>query len=66
MADLNIYAIIGTKEHGEDLINPGNALLLRAKDEEEQNALMREVALAVRGDVVKLSNGLYLIITAAR
>ncbi len=66
MGDINIYAIIATNEHTNEQVNAGNALLLRAKDEKEQQALMREVALAVRGDVVKLSNGLFLIVTADR
>lgn len=63
---IQIYALIGTLSHAIDQINPGNAIFIRAKDEQEQEALMREIALAVVGDVVKLSNGLYLILTAIR
>lgn len=66
MADFNIYAIIATQEHDETMISPGNALLLRAKNKEEQDVLMCEVALAVSGDVVRLSNGMYMILTSIR
>ncbi|MEH6944234.1 capping complex subunit for YIEGIA [Bacillus sp. JJ722] len=66
MVDIKIYAIIATQEHNDTMINPGNVLLLRANDKEEQDLLMREVALAVAGDVVKLSNGMYMILTSAR
>lgn len=66
MDELKIFAIIATDEHSNDRVDPGEAILIRAKDEEEQQVLMREVALAVRGDVVKLSNGLFLILTADR
>ncbi|KYP79940.1 capping complex subunit for YIEGIA [Ferroacidibacillus organovorans] len=61
-----IYALIGTLSHSIEQINPGNAIFIRAKDEQEQEVLMREIALAVVGDVVKLSNGLYLILAAIR
>ena len=61
-----IYAFVGTREHGDDMINPGNSVLIRAKDEQEQEKLMREVALAVAGDVVRLCNGLYMMVTSIR
>jgi hypothetical protein len=64
--DLKIFAVIGTEEHTNEQVYPGYSLFLRAKDDKEQDILMREVALAVRGDVVKLSNGLFLILTADR
>ncbi|RDI40088.1 capping complex subunit for YIEGIA [Falsibacillus pallidus] len=66
MNDLKIYAFIGLPKHTEEVIYPGDAVLLLAKDEDEQQVLMRDVALAVRGDVVKLSNGLIMIVTADR
>lgn len=64
--NLKIYALIGTHEHSNENVYPGYSLFLRAEDKMEQEKLMREVALAVRGDVVKLSNGLFLILTADR
>lgn len=66
MGDMQIYAVIATMEHDDQMVQAQNSLLIRAKDEEEQQTLMREVALAMSADVVKLSNGLYLIITAIR
>lgn len=64
--DLKIYALIGTTDHDPEFIHPGYSLFIRARDSNEQQALMREIALAVSGDVVKLSNGLYMIVTAVR
>ncbi len=64
--DVRIYAVIVTEEHDERMIVPGNQLLIRTKDEAEQTTIMREIALAVAGDVVKLSNGMILIVTALR
>ncbi|WP_148709093.1 capping complex subunit for YIEGIA [Falsibacillus albus] len=66
MNDMKIYAFIGLPHHTEDVIYPGDSVLLRAKDEEQQQALMREVALAIRGDVINLSNGLIMIVTNSR
>ncbi|UOF92341.1 hypothetical protein LSG31_09335 [Fodinisporobacter ferrooxydans] len=66
MSGINIYAIIATEAHDINIVNPGNSVLIRAKNEEEQQVIMREIALAVMGDVVKLSNGMYMIVTAVR
>ncbi|GKU84185.1 MULTISPECIES: hypothetical protein [Niallia] len=66
MEDIKIFAVIGSSSHTNETINSGNALFIQAKEEKEQQSLVREVALAVRGDTVKLSNGLYLVITADR
>lgn len=64
--ELMIYAVIVTQEHDVNSVFAGNSLLIRTKDKREQEVIMREVALAVAGDVVKLSNGMILIITANR
>lgn len=66
LSDLNIYAVIVTQEHDMNTVEAGNSLLIRTKDKNEQEVIMREVAMAVAGDVVNLSNGMVLIITANR
>ncbi len=40
----------------------GEAFVLEAKDEEEQEKLTLQIAKTVKGDVTKLSNGIYLIL----
>lgn len=35
---------------------------MKAKNEEEQKAIMLDIAKAVKADVAKLSNGMYLIL----
>ncbi|WP_094606782.1 hypothetical protein SPSIL_034000 [Sporomusa silvacetica DSM 10669] len=40
----------------------GQAFLVEAKDEEEQKKLTTELAKAVKGDVTRLSNGMYLVL----
>lgn len=65
MADrVRIYAFIGTTAHVSGVIDPGSAALILGKDVQEQKELVREVALAVAGDVVKLTNGLYMVLTS--
>jgi len=54
-----ILAIITTDENS---ISNGKATMFICKDEEEQKKIMREVALALRADVVKLSNGMYILV----
>lgn len=66
LENVQIYAIIVTEEHDDHSVNPGNQLLIRTKDKKEQEVIMREVALAVAGDVVNLSNGMIMILTAIR
>lgn len=66
MPDVQIYAIVVTEEHELNAVFAGNSLLIRTKDKKEQDAIMREIALAVAGDVVRLSNGMVMIVTANR
>ncbi|CQR73795.1 hypothetical protein SOV_32970 [Sporomusa ovata DSM 2662] len=40
----------------------GQTLVIEAKDEEEQKKLTTEIAKAIKGDVTRLSNGIYLIL----
>lgn len=40
----------------------GQAFLVEARDEEEQKKLTTEIAKAVKGDVTRLSNGMYLVL----
>lgn len=43
-------------------VQAGNAFIIEAQDEEEQKKIMTDVAKTVKGDVTKISNGIYLII----
>lgn len=40
----------------------GTAFMIEAKNEEEQYKLMQDVAKAIKADVVKLSNGIFILI----
>ncbi len=40
----------------------GEAFIVEAKDEKEQEKLMMEMSKALKGDVTRLSNGMYLIL----
>ncbi|MEG6584451.1 capping complex subunit for YIEGIA [Dendrosporobacter sp. 1207_IL3150] len=55
----NIIAAVVLPQHD---IQGGSALVVKAKDEEEQKKLMLDIAKAVKADVLKLSNGIYLIL----
>lgn len=56
---VTILAVVTLPQHQ---INSGNAMLVQAKDENEQKKLTAEIAKAVKGDVTLLSNGIYLIL----
>lgn len=43
-------------------VSGGNSFVVEAKDEEEQKQIMLDIAKAVKGDVTKTSNGIYLIL----
>jgi len=66
VSDLRIYAIVVTEEHDNQSVIPGNQLLIRTKDKTEQDVIVREIALAVTGDVIRLSNGMILNMTGIR
>lgn len=40
----------------------GDALLVEAENEDEQYRLVQDIAKAVKADVTKLSNGIFLIL----
>lgn len=40
----------------------GETLVVEAQDEKEQEKLTTEISKAVKGDVTRLSNGIYLIL----
>lgn len=44
----------------------GNPLMLLASDEEEQKLLTQDIAKAMKGDVVKMKSGDYLVISHPR
>lgn len=43
--------------------NSGGAFMIEANSEEEQYKLMQDIAKALKTDVVKLSNGIFLLIS---
>lgn len=42
--------------------NSGNAFMIEASNEEEQYTLMQDIAKALKADVVKLSNDIFILI----
>ncbi|QJW48942.1 hypothetical protein HA075_06425 [bacterium BFN5] len=55
----NIIAAVILPQHE---VQEGNTFVVKAKDEEEQKRIMLDIAKAVKADVAKLSNGMYLIL----
>lgn len=43
-------------------ISGGNAFVVEAQDEEEQEKIMLDIAKAIKADVMKTSNGIYLLL----
>ncbi|MCY9657130.1 hypothetical protein P5G65_31355 [Paenibacillus chondroitinus] len=43
-------------------VSGGNSFVVEANDEEEQKQIMLDIAKAIKGDVTKTSNGIYLIL----
>lgn len=61
-AQIQNNTIIAAVSLQNQKVQAGNTFLVEAKDEEEQKKLMTELAKAVKGDVTRLSNGIYLIL----
>lgn len=60
MADKEmILAIVTTNQ---DDVSSGNATIFHADNSDTQQMLAQEIGRALRGDVIKLSNGCLLII----
>ena len=55
-----IIAAVTLSNH--KILSAGEAFVLEAKDEEEQQKLTLEIAKTIKGDVTQLSNGIYLIL----
>ncbi|HEU4964964.1 MAG TPA: hypothetical protein VFV52_14050 [Bacilli bacterium] len=55
----DILAIVTTDDKQ---IKNGKATMIVCDDETEQKKIMQEMALALRADVVRLSNGMYLLV----
>lgn len=43
-------------------VSGGNSFVVEAQNEEEQKKIMLDIAKAVKGDVTKIDNGIYLIL----
>lgn len=56
-----ILALITTDEKR---VKNGKATMFVCKDEEEQKKILQEVAFALNADVVRLSNGTYMVVKA--
>ncbi|MFC4769893.1 capping complex subunit for YIEGIA [Effusibacillus consociatus] len=56
------YQILAIITTDESIVKNGKASMFVCKDEEEQKTIMREVAVALKADVVRLSNGVYLVV----
>lgn len=56
------YQILAIVTSDDENIKNGKATMFLCKDEQEKETIMREVALALKGDVVRLSNGTCLIV----
>jgi len=54
-----IFAAITLADHK---VHGGNVFVVEAKDEEEQKELMLDIARAVRGEVMRTINGIYLVL----
>jgi len=57
-----IFAAVALSHH--KISGSGNAFVLEARDLDEQNQLTIEIAKALKADVLKLSNGLNIILRA--
>ncbi|MCY9666411.1 hypothetical protein M5X11_15820 [Paenibacillus alginolyticus] len=55
----NIIAAVTLDHHK---VSCGNSFVVEAKNEDEQKQIMLDIAKAVKGDVTKTSNGIYLIL----
>ncbi|MFC4769178.1 capping complex subunit for YIEGIA [Effusibacillus consociatus] len=58
------YQILSIVTPDESIVKNGKATMFICKDEQEQEILVKEVANALRGDVARLSNGVYLVVRA--
>lgn len=54
-----ILAIVTTDE---SIVKNGKATMFVCRNEEEQEKVLRDVAVALKADVARLSNGVYLIV----
>lgn len=43
-------------------VSGGNSFVVEARNEDEQKQIMLDIAKAVKGDVTKTSNGIFLIL----
>lgn len=57
---IEIIAAVTLKNH--KVPGAGTAFLIEANNEEEQYQLMQDLAKALKTDVVKLSNGIFILI----
>jgi len=57
----SIIAAITLPHH--NVPHSGLAFMIEANNEEEQYTLMQDVAKALKADVVKLSNGIFILIS---
>lgn len=60
MKQNSIVAAITLPHH--KVPHSGGAFLIEASNEEEQYTLMQDIAKALKADVVKLSNGIFIMI----
>jgi len=60
MKQNSIIAAITLSHH--KVPHSGEAFIIEANNEEEQYTLMQDIAKALKADVVKLSNGIFILI----